>query len=210
MQRLFFVTHPEVIVDPAIPVDRWRLSDRGIARMRYFAGRDDVRGVRAIWASIETKAIVAAEILGERLGLDVNRDAGLGENDRSATGFLPPDVFERTADRFFAAPTTSIDGWERAIDAQHRIRTTVETILARHAGGDIAIVAHGAVGTLLWCAFAGRPIDRAADQPFQGHVWTADLSGPTILTGWEPIAPREALGPEALGRAALGESPHGQ
>jgi hypothetical protein len=34
----------------------------------------------------------------------------LGENDRSATGFLEPDVFETTADRFFAEPDRSIDG----------------------------------------------------------------------------------------------------
>jgi hypothetical protein len=43
------------------------------------------------------------------------------ENDRSATGFLPPDEFETVANRLFAEPLVSIRGWERAIDAQLRI-----------------------------------------------------------------------------------------
>ena len=46
---------------------------------------------------------------------------GIGENDRSATGFLPREEFWATADLFFAHPTESIRGWERAIDAQARI-----------------------------------------------------------------------------------------
>jgi hypothetical protein len=34
----------------------------------------------------------------------------LGENDRSAAGFLEPDVFEPTADRFSTEPDRRIDG----------------------------------------------------------------------------------------------------
>ncbi len=34
------------------------------------------------------------------------------------------------------------------------------SLVAAHDGADLAIVTHGAVGTLLWCAWAKRPIDR--------------------------------------------------
>ena len=74
----------------------------------------------------------------------------LGENDRSATGFLPPPEFERMADAFFANPTVSVRGWERAVDVQARIVAAVRAVAAAEEGaGDILVAAHGAVGALL-------------------------------------------------------------
>ena len=190
MATLFFVSHPEVVVDPTVPVERWHLAPSGIERMRRFSGQDALSGLTDIWASTETKAIEAAGILAGRWGLGVQVLAELGENDRRATGFLPPAEFETVADAFFAQPQDSVRGWERAVDAQSRILGAVRGIVQRHKGGDLAILAHGAVGTLLLCALAGRPISRAEDQPFQGHVWSATLPDLTIRHGWEPIAPR--------------------
>lgn len=190
MANLILITHPEVIVDPLVPIERWRLSDQGIARMRQFAEGPIVGQVTSVWASTETKAIEAAGILAARLGIGVNVAHDLGENDRSATGFLPPHEFEEVADAFFARPDDSIRGWERAVDAQCRMRRAVERILSLHRTGDLAIVAHGAVGTLLLCSYLGQPIGRKADQPFQGHYWTATLPNLTVRQSWTPIAPR--------------------
>jgi len=190
MATLFFISHPEVVVDPQVPVERWHLAPCGIERMRRFAAQDALSGLTEIWASTETKAIEAAGILAGRWGLGVQVLAELGENDRRATGFLPPAEFERVADAFFAQPQDSVRGWERAVDAQSRILGAVRGIVQQHKGGDLAILAHGAVGTLLLCALAGRAISRAEDQPFQGHVWSATLPDLTIRHGWEPIAPR--------------------
>jgi len=50
----------------------------------------------------------------------------LGENDRSATGFLARDEFEATVNAFFAYPQDSIRGWEPAVDAQARIVRAIE------------------------------------------------------------------------------------
>lgn len=191
MASLVFVTHPEVVVDPLVPVERWRLSEQGVARMRRFADGDVVAGVTSVWASGEAKAIEAAGILAARFGIGVSVDRDLGENDRSATGFLPPAEFEAVADAFFAEPEASVRGWERAIDAQRRIRAAADRLLAGHREGDIAIVAHGAVGTLLLCSYRRQAISRAFDQPFQGHYWIASLPGPSVEQGWLPIAPRE-------------------
>ena len=63
----------------------------------------------------------AAEILSAPLGIVPEVRARMGENDRSATGFLPGPDFEAMADRFFAQPDQSAEGWERAVDAQARI-----------------------------------------------------------------------------------------
>jgi broad specificity phosphatase PhoE len=108
-------------------------------------------GLTSIWSSSEAKAIEAAGLLAAGFGLPVQVDERLGENDRSATGFLPPAEFERVADSFFANPHESVRGWERAVDAQERVVRAVFRILGTHRDGDIAFIAHGGVGTLLLC-----------------------------------------------------------
>lgn len=188
---VLFITHPEVEVAPSTPVPRWRLSDRGIARMRSFVASDVVAGVTEVWASTETKAIEAAGLLAARLGLPMQVHAGLGENDRSATGFLPPPEFERTADEFFARPEDSVRGWETASAAQARVRDAMASIIdGRDLQGDVAIVAHGGVGALLMCSLLGAPISRTRDQPFQGCYWAFDPRSRQVLQGWTPIAAR--------------------
>ena len=190
MGRAFFITHPEVVVDPSVPVPRWHLSDRGIARMRDFAALPELDQVSSIWSSGETKAIEAAGILAGRLGLGLRVEPDLHENDRKATGFLPPPEFEAMADAFFARPDESVRGWERAHDAQRRVSTAIDRILQGHPNGDTALVAHGAVGTLLLCRYLGEPISRSLDQPFQGHYWVFDTGTRRVIERWRPIAPR--------------------
>lgn len=188
MPRLFVISHPEVIVDPQIPVRDWGLTETGRQRAASFAQSKHLANVTHIWSSLETKAIETAEILAKPRNLSIAMDARLGENDRSATGFLPRSRFEAAADAFFAQPEQSFKGWETARDAQTRIVNAVQDITARHIGDDLAIVTHGAVGTLLFCYLQGLAIDRAHDQPGQGHYWTADLTLQCPDHGWSPIA----------------------
>jgi broad specificity phosphatase PhoE len=191
LATVLFISHPEVIVDPRTPVPAWSLSPKGVARMRAFALSAAVEQVTSVWSSAETKAVEAAAILADARGLVPVAHEPLHENDRSATGFMPPPEFEKVADAFFANPHESIRGWERAIDAQERIAAAVEHVLARAPGGDVAIVAHGGVGTLLLCRYRGGPIDRRHDQPFQGHWWSFDRDTRIVLQGWTPIAERD-------------------
>ncbi|WP_299648849.1 histidine phosphatase family protein [uncultured Tateyamaria sp.] len=188
MPKLLVVTHPEVVVEPDRPIPDWRLSETGRNRATAFATSAHMAHVSDIWCSTERKAHDTAAILAVPCTLPVNVDPALGENDRSATGFLPPAEFEAAADEFFANPSNSFRGWEPAVDAQARICQAIQRIASQHSGGDLAIVTHGAVGTLLWCHLMHRPIDRTHDQPSQGHFWQADLSTLRPQTGWLPIA----------------------
>ncbi|MCV9910398.1 phosphoglycerate mutase family protein [Brucella sp. HL-2] len=191
MSKVFFITHPEVVVDANRPVPRWYLSEKGIERMRIFAASAGMHAVKSVWASDETKAIEAAGILAGAHGLPINVLHDLHENDRSATGFLPPAEFEQVANQFFERPNESVRGWERAADAQNRVRSAFEAIVAAtEVTEDIAIVGHGGVGTLLLCHLIGIPINRDYDQPFQGHFWTYALETKILLHQWRPIAPR--------------------
>jgi len=183
----YFITHPNVVVSRDLPVPRWPLSELGRQRMRAGLCQPWVKDIQAIYCSAEQKAIDGAEILASHLSLPLQQIEELGENDRSATGFLPPDEFERVADQFFASPQTPVRGWERAIDAQARIVRAVERIPP--SDGPIAIVSHGAVGTLLYCHLAGEPIARRWDQPPNGggNFYSFSLLPRQAHSWWKPI-----------------------
>lgn len=159
--------------------------------MRIFAASSELQNVASVWASSETKAIEAAGIFAGAYGLPINVEHRLHENDRSATGFLPPAEFELVANQFFANPNESVRGWETAVAAQNRVLAAFEAIVATSdAEGDIAIIAHGGVGTLLLCHLLRVPIDRCYDQPFQGHYWICAAETRKVLKLWKSIAPR--------------------
>lgn len=190
MPLIRFITHPEVVIDPAVPVPDWPLSAEGLRRTALMLKRPWVAGIRAVFTSTERKARDMAALLAADLGLSPVEDDALGENDRSATGYLPKAEFERVADDFFANPDASIRGWERAVDAQRRIVAAVDrAIMAAPVEGDVAIVSHGGVGALLLCHLMGAPISRAKDQPGGGggNVFAFNARTRALLHGWRPI-----------------------
>ncbi len=187
MGKLIVISHPEVVVAPDTPITDWGLSDIGRERTEKFAISSTMSSVGAIWSSTERKAFETAAVLAQASALRVNSDPRLGENDRSATGFLPPSQFEAAANAFFTAPETSFRGWETAIAAQRRVVEAVTSIVEVHDDKDLALVTHGAVGTLLWCHLSSERIDRSFDQPGQGHFWTADLESLRPDFGWRSI-----------------------
>jgi len=193
MTIAYYLSHPQVQIDPAVPVPEWGLSDAGRARLATLAGAGWLGTVRRIVSSDERKAIETAEALMPMTdGARVEILPGFHENDRSATGFLPPAEFEVTADAFFAAPEQSVRGWERAADAQARIVGAVDAVLA---DGDtpVLFVGHGGVGTLLKCHVKGEPIARTADQaaegghPGGGNVHAFSIAGRRHLFGWTAL-----------------------
>ena len=184
---LHYISHPQVTVDPAVDVPRWRLSAVGRARAERMTTRSWVGDIRRIVSSEETKALETAGLLAVALGIDVERRAATGEIDRSAAGFLPPLEFEAVADACFAAPSISARGWERAVDAQQRIVEALADLLDDPGPGDVAVVGHGGVGTLWYCHLAGVPIARRWDQPGQGHVFSVDRTTRRPLGHWRPI-----------------------
>ncbi|RUX88722.1 MULTISPECIES: histidine phosphatase family protein [unclassified Mesorhizobium] len=166
----------------------WGLSDIGRARAFAMLDRPWIGSIRRIVSSAERKAMETAEILATHLRLVIEVRERMHENDRSATGFLPPPEFETVADQFFANPHESIRGWERAIDAQHRIVSEVDTVLGTNDADDIVFVGHGGVGTLLLLSLSGREISREADQPAGGGNYFAyDIGARRILHGWQPV-----------------------
>lgn len=186
MSIVLFITHPEVTIDPNVPVPEWSLSPLGRRRMGLFCEHRFAGRISRAFASTETKARDGAQVLAERLGLEVEIDADLGENDRSATGYLPRPEFLQVARQFFAEPERSVRGWERAVDAQHRIVRAVHRIAERNVTEDVAIVSHGGVGTLLMCHVLNHPISLALKPPAPegGSYFALDAASFELIHGW--------------------------
>lgn len=188
-----YVTHPQVRMDPAVPVPRWGLSETGRARAEAFARHPLVLPVRRVVASTETKAIELAQILAVGARVPFTSEDAFGENDRSSTGYVSAGRFEQLAEAFFARPDESVEGWEPARAAQARIVEAFEEALLHHdARRPIAFAGHGAVGTLLKCALGRRPIARSEDQrrigdPGGGNVLVIRLADRKLLGDWTPM-----------------------
>lgn len=187
---VWFVTHAEPVVEPRRPIGSWGLS--AVGRARAAAWRAPVARVVA---SPERKAVETAELVAG--GGAVEQDPALVEIDRSATGYLPFDEFDAVVDAFFARPTESVQGWERAVDAQERIVAAVRALAGpgagsgagagAGAGADVVLVSHGAVGALLLASLTGEPIARTHEQPGMGSVLTLDPVSWRLLRGWQRL-----------------------
>ena len=193
MRRIIYISHAQVAVDPNVPVPEWSLSAEGQERHRVFSSSTLARSVTHVYSSTETKAIEAANAMFGDRHTPIVLQPDMHENDRSSTGFLPPERFQAVADQFFAHPEHAILGWERAKDAQNRIVAAINQVVA--AAPDAAILAcsgHGGVGTLLYCHHAQRPISRQYDQPAYGggNVIIIDLTANhhvISITEWAPM-----------------------
>lgn len=188
MGRLIFVTHPEVVIDPATPVPDWPLSDTGRERMEAFAGKLAQSNVDRVWSSAEQKALDGAEILARLLSCPTDADPELGENDRSSTGYVAPPEFWEIVGEFFAHPERSVRGWERAVDAQARVVRAIGRI-ASQADGTTVIVSHGGVGRLLMANIQGVPIGQESRPSNPGGGCYFEISTPDrrLLTAWRDI-----------------------
>ena len=185
--RLFYVSHPEVEIDPARLVPRWPLSGEGLERVKSACGTAWVQRLTGVMSSDETKALETAALFAMAAGVPMHVDADAGEVDRSSTGYVAAERHEALRRALFGAPEQSADGWERAVDAQARIVGAANRFLATAPEGDVAIVGHGAVGSFLWCHYAGNPISLDADQPFGGHVWAVSRPALDPIFAWRRL-----------------------
>ncbi len=62
MSLLRYISHPNVLIDPEVPVPRWTLSPEGERRARIMAAQPWTATIGQVISSDETKAMIAAEM----------------------------------------------------------------------------------------------------------------------------------------------------
>ena len=192
MAVVYYFTHTQIRVDPAIPVRDWRLSDEGRARILRVTGAAWMARVTRIVASSENRIIEAAGLFANRRGLPVDVNPRFDDSDRPLTEFLSVAELNKTVDDFFANPgSCARPGWQTAADAQRRIVAAVDDDLTTHTdNGDVLIVGYGRVGTLLLCHLAGLPISREHFQPTTGgNLFAFDRATRKVQFRWRIVAP---------------------
>ncbi|HEU4324614.1 MAG TPA: histidine phosphatase family protein [Roseiflexaceae bacterium] len=165
---LLLIRHAAPAVAEGAAPHRWPLSEDGRRAAVAFAPRVGLYRPTALVASEEPKARETAELIGEQLGIPATTAPGLHEHRRGPSPWLGRDAWEAQIARLFAEPETLVFGEETAAQAQGRFVGAVERVLEAHREGNVGVVAHGTVITLLLAARFGiepLPFWRALAMP---------------------------------------------
>jgi broad specificity phosphatase PhoE len=186
MRYLILIKHslPEII--PDLPAAQWQLSDEG--RRRCVALAEQLRPYQpaAVVASREPKAAETGAIVARQLDVPFATAEGLHEHDRSNVGWGPSEDFMAAVAAFFARPSELVMGRETADAARERFAGALERALAAQPRGNLAIVAHGTVITLLVAAHNPvEPFSFWESLELPSFVVLA-LPGMTLVDDWPP------------------------
>ncbi len=186
----YYFTHTQIRVDPTKAVRNWHLSDEGRARVLRVVNAPWVSRVTRVVASTEYRVIETAHIFAGRRDLPVEIHAKIDDSARPYSEFLSVVELDRTVDAFFAQPLENARlGWETAADAQRRVVAGIDALLAAKTDGDVLIIGHGRIGTLLLCQLAGLPISREYFQPTPGgNLFAFDCASRKLLFRWRSVA----------------------
>ena len=128
VSRVRYLTHPQVEIDPAIPVTEWPLGAVGRDRVTALAAAGWLSGTSQIIASAERKAIETAEIPRRSPGLSIEVREAMHENDGSATGVLPAAEFDVVVNASAGLATHRETTTPIGPDAPSRLRTGADLV----------------------------------------------------------------------------------
>src|SRR4051812_23072929 len=152
MRKLLLVKHAPPLVDESAPSDRWSLSDRGRELCAPLAEALRPYAPARIVTSVEPKAAETGERVAALLGIPFATAPGLHEHDRTGVPHMRSREFISMIELAFRRPGERVLGRESADEALARFAAAVDSMLAAHPGGDLAVVTHGTVIAL----FASR------------------------------------------------------
>ena len=109
--------------------------------------------MNAIISSDEPKAFATVSTIAFERQIPLHTHPGLRELRRTPVWL--EDYEARVLD-VFQKPALSIEGWERAADAQARILSTLDELLLKFDGQPFAVVSHGLVLALLLASVNNR------------------------------------------------------
>jgi probable phosphoglycerate mutase len=175
MMQLLLIRHAQSTWNAQGRIQGWAdppLSETGLDQARKLAQRlvADGHAVAAIYSSPLLRAWQTAEQLGQALGLSVQTDDRLKENDvGQLTGLTGMEVEQRFPE-WMAARRASLE-WVQPPEGEGRDHfasravAVMSDIVARHAGQTVAVVSHGGTLGIYLAHLLEMPIHRSL--PFQ-------------------------------------------
>jgi broad specificity phosphatase PhoE len=139
------------------------LNATGRRQAHELAARLEDEGIVGIWSSDLSRARETAEIVGQRLGLEIKLDPRLREGNRGRwEGRLFEDVAreepERYADWMRAGAGWRFPGGESLAEQQERVQACLDDIRAADASPALAVCHGGSIRVVL-CASDPRGLD---------------------------------------------------
>ncbi len=150
-RRLYVVRHASPTIDEEKPPRAWQLSEQG-RREAYELGHRVGLGPVRIWTSDEPKAVETASIMASLSGGPTAVHAGLREVSFAAR-ILPQAEFRERVGAYLDG--TADPAFEPYDEARHRVTRCLEEIMDVEEG-DIALVSHGRIITVLLGAILDR------------------------------------------------------
>ncbi len=149
MTEVVLVRHAPSRKERDRPASEWHLEAGAGASIRVLADRLEALDLHRVVASMEPKAVATGRGLANHLKLPFTSAPRLHEHERGSLPLLDESTWNDTLRRFFRHPDVLVFGRETANEARARFRSGLETVLERTPGKCPAVVAHGAVMTLL-------------------------------------------------------------
>ncbi len=121
-------------------------------------------GLDAVYCSDLSRAVKSAEIISEPYGLTPVKIPALRERSFGVwEGMTFSEIKERYPGEFEAWADNPVAhspvGGESTLEVKERAVRALNEILGRHAGENVAVVAHGGVNRILICDILGVPLE---------------------------------------------------
>jgi probable phosphoglycerate mutase len=175
MTQLLLIRHAESMWNAEGRIQGWAdppLSETGLDQARKLAQRlvADGHAIAAIYSSPLLRAWQTAEQLGQAVGLPVQTDDRLKENDvGQLTGLTGPEVEQRFPEWVTArraslewVPPPEGEVWDHFVS---RAVAVMSDIVAKHSGQTVAVVSHGGTLGVYLAHLLEMPLHRSL--PFQ-------------------------------------------
>ena len=121
-------------------------------------------GLRAVYCSGLGRAVQSAEIIAEQFGLLPIRVADLRERSFGLwEGMTFSEIREQYPEEFAAWADNPLAyspiGGETTLEVRDRVISVISEIAEKHAGEEVAVVAHGGVNRIILCHILGIPLE---------------------------------------------------
>jgi len=147
---IIFLRHAETVVDQNTPVDKWKISKKGVGITKKIVNSGCFDDIEIIIASEEKKAIQTASFVAERLGKKIITSSDFNELKRAGGYKDSKREYEKQVKMIFEKGHSEIKEWEASRSALDRIKGGVEQLDNKYSNKKILVVSHGIILSLFF------------------------------------------------------------